>query len=203
MYFFFFLRHYVDIFWSPRTPQCQSHSIAYKVRDISCVLLNQPERISWVKQIKDIRGERAEGLVSFWSCLMMWNQWDLEVYIQGPTGLRNGSEMVSFQEQDKLISTENYQTCTAPVDPKDTSQAYKSKKQFLCLVKTGKKRETGRETQKEHESQGGPVIYYWLCFQSSTGSQKGETILYSQKSCGFKITSPSHTHTQWNVCCSQ
>lgn len=130
-------------------PQCQSHSIAYKVRDISCVLLNQPERISWVKQIKDIRGERAEGLVSFWSCLMMWNQWDSEVYIQGQTGLRNGSETVSFQEQDKLISTENYQTCTASVDPKDTSQAYKSKKHFLCLVKTVRKEKRDRKRDTE------------------------------------------------------
>lgn len=57
--------------------------------------------------------------------------------------------MVSFQEQDKLISTENYQTCTAPVDPKDTSQAYKSKKQFLCLVKTVRKEKRDRKRDTE------------------------------------------------------
>ena len=64
----------------------------------------------------------------------------------------------------------------------------------------GKERQ--EETQKEHESQGGPLIHYWLGFQSSTGTQKGETILYSQKSCGFKIVYLSlfHTHMHSEMC---
>lgn len=61
-------------------------------------------------------------------------------------------------------------------------------------------KETGRETQKEHESQESPLIHFWLGFQSSTGIKKGETILYSQKTCGLKITSLSLTHTQTEMC---
>lgn len=56
-------------------------------------------------------------------------------------------------------------------------------------------KETGREIRKEHESQGGPLVHYWLGFRSSTSTQKGETNLYQQKSHGFKIIL-FHTHAQ-------
>lgn len=202
MYFFFF-RHCLDIFWSPWMPQCQSHSIAYKVCDISCVLLNQPERISWVKQIKNIRGERAEGLVSFWSCLMKWNQWDSEVYIQGQTGLRNGSNgLISGTGQADIHweLSNMYSICW----PKGHFVGLQKQEALLMSGKDSQERKERQEERHRRNMKVREVLWSITdCIFNLPLVARREKLSYIHRNLVVSRLHLFHTHTQWNVCCSQ